>query len=156
VQDDWNDTKTAIAGYWVTWLAHIVPSETIFDIEVDVEDIVHVILLDHSLQLLIFTPNLLQVLRVQFLLSKVDKNAPSPVLLLQRILHRLNLDADQPSRHQKGHNILRLAYNFPNLSPNLFSLHHQLLLSPDHFFLRNSSQILELLQFVGEFCLDFG
>ncbi len=42
----------------------------------------NVVFLNDALQLFVLASDLLQVLRVQLLLGKVDKNAPTPVLLL--------------------------------------------------------------------------
>ena len=59
----------------------------------------HIVLLNYSLKLFVFSTHLLKVFRVQSLLCEVDKDAPSPVLLLKRVLHRLDLDTNKTSRH---------------------------------------------------------
>lgn len=97
----------------------------------------------------------MQVLWVQFLLGKVDKDTPAPVLLLHGVFNRLNLDANEPTRDQKWHDVLWLAHNLADFSSNLFSLQSEFLLSADHFLLRNSPQFLELLKFVRKLSFDF-
>lgn len=98
---------------------------------------------------------MLQVLWVQFLLGKVDKDTPSPVLLLHGIFNRLNLDANESTRDQKWNNVLWLAHNLANFSSDLFSLQSEFPLSTNHFLLGDSSQVLELSKFVGQLSFDF-
>ena len=92
----------------------------------------HVILLDKMLQFFVLATDLLLCLRVQTLLRKVDKDAPSPVLVLTRpTFSTLHLDPYQSSRHQKWHNILRLTNNLADFLAKALSLSLELFLASD-------------------------
>ena len=49
VEDDRYDSQTTIAYFGVTWLAHVVSRESVFNIQVDIKDIMHVIVLNKAL-----------------------------------------------------------------------------------------------------------
>ena len=49
-----------------------------------------------------------------------------------------------------------MADNLANFTTDLLSLNHKLLLPADHFFLGNATQVLKLLQLLGQFGLDLG
>ena len=68
----------------------------------------------------------------------------------------LDLHSDQATGHQEGYDVLRLADYLANCTAYLLFLEHQLFLLPDEFFLWDLPQLLELLQLLAQFSLDFG
>ena len=82
----------------------------------------HVVLLDHPLQLFVLATHLLQILWIQTLFREVDEDTPTPVLLLKRVIHRLDLDANEAARHQEWYDVLWLADNAADLSSDFLPL----------------------------------
>ena len=65
VEHNRNNSKSSILLVWVAWLAHVVASKPIFDVEVDIKDIVGLVVFNDRLKLFVLPAYLLiQVLRV--------------------------------------------------------------------------------------------
>ena len=124
MEHHWDDAETAISSRGIARLAHIVTRESIFDVEVDVEDVMYIVRLDYSLKLFVFSADLLQILRIESLLGEVDEDTPAPVLLLHGIFEvGLHLYADEPTCDEERHDILGLADYLSDGAANLFPLH---------------------------------
>ena len=156
VQNNRYDAKAAVLEIWVTRLAHVVPCESIFYIQVDIKDIMHITLLNDALKLFVFATNLLQVFWVKPLFGEVDEYSPAPVLLFHRVVHILDLDSYETPWDKERDDILRLANYFPNFSANLLPLKNQFFLSSDLLLLGDRAQLLELAKFFRQLCLNFG
>ena len=156
MKDHGHDAKPSIFGNRIARLAHVVSREPVLDVQVDIKNVMHVVFFDNPLQLLVLPANLLQVFRIQTLLSEVDENAPAPVLVRTlRAIYILDLHADKSARDQEGHNVLWLAHNFTDRAANLLLLKNEFLLFANQALLWNSHELLKLLQLFAQLCLYF-
>ena len=145
VKNDGYDSKATVTYFGVAWLAHVISRQAVLHIQVDIKDIMHVVVLNESLQFLVLAANVLKVLWIQPLFGEVDEYTPAPVLTL---ISALYLDSNQPARHQKRHDVLRLPDKTPDLCPYFLLLLSEVLLLPDQFLLGNGTELLELGEFL--------
>ena len=70
-------------------------------------------------------------------------------MLLHGVVNVGDLDADESARDEEWYDVLRLAYDFTDLTTDFFALNHELFLATDEFLLRDGSEVLEFLELLG-------
>jgi hypothetical protein len=133
-------SKSAILCIGIARLDGVISSQSVFDIQVDIEDVVAFVLLDNISQFFVLSAYLLDVLSVDALFREVNEDTPSPNLFLLAcgsLLSRGNRHSNHSSWDKIRNDVFRFHYNFANLSLYLDFLLFEFLLLSDELFIRN-------------------
>lgn len=161
MQHHWHNPQMSIPFGRVSRLTNVVPRQSVFHIEVHIQDVVNFVLLENALQFSIFATNRLRccILRVEPLLAETHKNAPSPVDQFGGGACSLvgnHLDANHAPCPQEGNHVFRLGHNMSNLVTHLLAHLLQSAFAADDLLVRHGAQFVELLKSFGESLSHFG